>query len=136
MSSLTLHPNLFQLFQPVGGVLANPLSCADNSKGAVSAATMATKMLALIDMCVCPSLLFSQNEFVCLTFIFSAAHSLNCFLRLEAIAPGSRPGPQRSVDCRITSLGSINIFFGRSLRLQAIRSSKRLAARFPISNVP
>src|ERR1043165_6063094 len=25
--SLTLQPNLFQLFQPIGGVLARPLSC-------------------------------------------------------------------------------------------------------------
>src|ERR1041385_2346712 len=26
--SLTLQPNLFQLFQPIGGVFARPLSCA------------------------------------------------------------------------------------------------------------
>src|ERR1700687_571554 len=32
-SSLTLQANLFQLFQPIGGVLARPLSRARNSPG-------------------------------------------------------------------------------------------------------
>src|SRR5262250_1812283 len=31
-SSLTLHPNLFQLFQPMGGVKATPLSSALSSR--------------------------------------------------------------------------------------------------------
>jgi hypothetical protein len=33
-SSLTLQANLFQLFQPIGGVRANPLSSARNSPAA------------------------------------------------------------------------------------------------------
>jgi hypothetical protein len=58
------------------------------------------------------------------------------FLRPEDVTHPAPPGPQPTVDCLITSLGSINIFFGHNLRLEEIRSSKRLAARLPISNVP
>jgi hypothetical protein len=33
-SSLTLQPNLFQLFHPIGGVRANPASCPNNAGAA------------------------------------------------------------------------------------------------------
>src|ERR1700693_1393647 len=64
-SSLTLQPNLFQLFHPIGGVLANALSCADSSTGATSTTTSTTRILALGGMDTRPSLLsllFDQNE--------------------------------------------------------------------------
>src|SRR5664279_3249176 len=35
-SSFTLQANLFQLFQPIGGVLANPLSAASSMPGVKS----------------------------------------------------------------------------------------------------
>src|SRR5450755_255726 len=50
MSSFTLQPNLFQLFQPMGGVLANDLSWAASSDGAISRLNIAIRTWTLADM--------------------------------------------------------------------------------------
>src|SRR6476661_1968757 len=111
-SSLTLQPNLFQLFHPMGGVAASELSCAERKDGATSRPNSTMRILVLSFMTLRPRGFF-----------------------MAYFALGKREFG-RLVDCLITSLGTINTLRGRSDRLDAMRSSRRLAARFPISDVP
>src|ERR1700674_5065814 len=58
------------------------------------------------------------------------------FRPLGVIASTSQPELERLVDFRTTSLGTMSTLRGRRGRFAAMRSSKRLAARLPISDVP
>src|SRR6266550_1985255 len=95
ISSLTLHPNLFQLFHPIGGVLANPLSCAD-SEGAIRTPTRAARTLALTDtdMNKCPSLLFLER--ICSVNLHSlAAYSASFFCGWKRLCTLQNPDHNR-----------------------------------------
>src|ERR1700732_457607 len=58
------------------------------------------------------------------------------FRPLGVMASTSQPELERLVDLRTTSLGTMSTLRGRRERFEAMRSSKRLAARLPVSEVP
>ena len=115
MSSLTLHPNLFQLFQPMGGVAARVVCWAARKEGLIATAKV--------------------NRHSALNLIRGSLKLLICYYIQDEKGPGVFELPC-CVDSRTTSLGAIDTRRGRSVFFDPICSINNSAACLPICLVP